>query len=392
MRRGVDERAREVNLPKTSWTRGGGVAVSTAATLLLLVSCVTPNPHSETRRAHEGDQVPENVRMVIPFSEGGGSDVWGRFLGPHLAERMAEDGSDVRFVPENVPGGEAIIGTNRYVADEGNDGSAIVVTSGTTYFQYLLDRPEVEFDFSEMRPLLLNASGGVLYGSTEGGVTGLEDLTDPDSELKFGGISVSGLELSTLLIFELLDIDVDTTFGFEGKGPTRLALERGELNLDYQTTSAYLSQVKPLVDEGRAVPLMSLGQLDSEGNVVRDETVPDLPTVAEVYADIHGTDPSGPAWEAYKVFLAAGFSYQKGLWINKDTPDSIARPFYDAARELRADEDFRREGEEVLGGYPVYPGDEVEESIQDVLDIDPDVQRWVLDLLENEYGADISGS
>ena len=34
-------------------------------------------------------------------------------------------------------------------------------------------------------------------------------------------------------------IDVDAIFGFEGRGPVGLALQRGEIDIDYQTTSAY---------------------------------------------------------------------------------------------------------------------------------------------------------
>jgi len=37
-----------------------------------------------------------------------------------------------------------------------------------------------------------------------------------------------------------------------------------------------------------------------EGKVVRSPGT-DIPTFAEVYQQIHGKAPSGPAWEAYKL-------------------------------------------------------------------------------------------
>ncbi|WP_030105043.1 Bug family tripartite tricarboxylate transporter substrate binding protein [Actinoalloteichus caeruleus] len=368
--------------------RGTALAVLTTAALLG-AACATPNPHGTMADAHEGDPLPSRVRVLIPYAEGGGTDVWGRFIGNHLGGHI-ETGT--RFVPENVPGGESIIGSNRYARSAGNDGSEVLVSSGTTYFQYLLGRPEVEFDFGEMRPLVINGSGGVIYGSVEGGVTSVDDLFSPSTPLQYGGISITGLDLSAVLAFEVLGLDVTSTFGFEGRGPARLAIERGELNVDYQTTSGFLTQVQPLIDEGRAVPLMSLGQLDDAGEVIRDPNVPDLPTVPEVYEEHYGEPPSGPGWDAYKTFLAAGFSYQKGLWVREDTPDSVVQPVFDAVRELQRDEAFLEQGREVLGGYPLYAGDEVEESVRAALRLDDSVREYVLDLLAENYGTVIAGS
>ena len=38
--------------------------------------------------------------------------------------------------------------------------------------------------------------------------------------------------------------------GFKGRGDARIAFERGETNLDYQTTPAYNATVVPLIKEG----------------------------------------------------------------------------------------------------------------------------------------------
>lgn len=357
--------------------------------LLALTGCATPHPSGAENVASEGDTLPEQIDMVIPYAEGGGTDVWARFIAPHLTGAMDRS---CRILPENLPGGESIIGSNRYARDSVNDGSAILVASGTTYFQYLLGRPEVEFDFSRMRPLVVNATGGAIYGSAEGGVHTVEDLFSGSTELRYGGISPTGLDLSALLAFDVLGMDVTAVFGLEGRGPARLALERGELNIDYQTSTAYLTQVEPLIDQGRAAPLMSFGQLDPSGAVVPDPALPDLPTVRDVYEQVHGGEPSGPAWEAYRSFLGAGFSYQKGIWVFEDTPDSVTAPFYDAVRVLEEDEAFLAEGEQVLGGYPIFAGDESEEQIRDALSVKEDVRGYVLDLLADTYGTVIRGA
>jgi tripartite-type tricarboxylate transporter receptor subunit TctC len=356
--------------------------------LLAATGCATPSQDGGGE-VDEAEELPDEITMVIPYPEAGGSDTWGRFFVQHLGDAL-EGGPSV--TPENREGGEAITGTNQFVRDDATDGSEVLVSSATQTIQQMLGRPEVEYDFTEMRPVIINASGGVIFGSVDEGVEDIEDLTNGDADLSYGGISPAGLDLVSLLAFEVLDLDVDVSLGFEGRADALAALQRGEVSLDYQTTSAYLAQVEPMVEDGDVVPLMSYGQLDDDGEVVRDPVVEDLPHVGEVYEEIHGEEPSGPDWDAYAAFLAAGATYQKGLWVPADTPDAVVDAYTDAVNTLREDEDFLTEGEEVLGGYEVLPGAENEAQIHGAFELDPGVEDWVLTFLEEEYDTSIDGS
>lgn len=375
---------------RSLFTRRGRAALVAAAAVLGLAACSNPQGVGGGAAADTGENVelPSRIEMLIPYSEGGGTDTWARFLAPYL-EKNVEGGPS--FSPRNVPGGESITGSNEFVQTGGTDGETILVTSGTTYFQALLGRPEVKFDFAKMRPLMLNGTGGVIYASAESGLKSAEDLANPPKPLKYGGISATGLDLSLLQAFDVLGVDIDATFGFEGRGPARLALERGEVNIDYQTTSAYLTQVQPLVDEGKAVPLMSFGVIE-DGEIVRDPNVPDLPTVEEVYQQLNGSEPSGPSYEAYRAFLVPGFVYQKGIWANEGTPDSIVQAFWDAVEPISNDEDFKASSEEVLGGYPLYSGEEAKDDLLEAFQIKPDVRQYTLDMLKTKYDTTVDGS
>jgi len=365
--------------------RGRSVVAIAAAALLALSACADPGAGGGTP-AEEGATVPSRVNVVIPFAEGGGTDVWARFLLPYLEEHLEGNPS---FSPENVPGGESITGANQFVRSGATDGSEILATSGSTYLPALLRRSEVEYDFNKMRMLLMNGTSGVIYVSAQSGVTSVEDLKDLTTPLVYGGISATGADLSLLQAFDLLGVDIDATFGFEGRGPARLALERGEINLDYQTTSAYQTQVVPLVESGVAIPLMSYGVVDAEGNPTRDPALPDLPTVEEVYEQLHGEPPSGEAYEAYRAILLAGFIYQKGLWANEGTPDSIVDQFNEAARAIADDSEFQAASEEVLGGYPLYAAADMQDALYEAFAISDDARQYVLDLLSEKYEVEI---
>jgi tripartite-type tricarboxylate transporter receptor subunit TctC len=360
------------------------VVALAASAVLALSACSDPGAGGNSDDTEEGAKVPSRVSLLIPFAEGGGTDVWARFLIPYLEKHVANNPT---FSPENVPGGESITGANQYVRGGKTDGSQLLVTSGSTYLPALLRRPEVEYDFKKMRMLIMNGTSGIVYVSAKTGLKSAADLKNLKEPLVYGGISATGADLSLLQAFDLLGIDIKATFGFEGRGPARLALERGEINLDYQTTSAYTTQVAPLVKSGKAVPLFSYGVVDAEGKPQRDPAFPDLPTFEEVYQTLRGSAPSGEAYEAYRAILLAGFIYQKGLWTNEGTPDSIVKEFYAAAKAIADDPDFKAKSDEVLGGYPLYSAEEMQDALYEAFDISDGARQYVIDLLAKKYAV-----
>ena len=205
------------------------------------------NPASSTT---DGDYAGETVEVLIPLAEGGGTDTWARFVGTELTRTIP---GTPGFKPVNEAGGEGISGTNRFVASAKDDGTELLVSTATTVVPWVLGRSEVTYDFDRLTPILANGTGGVIYGRTESGIKSPEDLINRSEPLTFGGISATGLDLTTLVVFDLLGADVESIFGFEGRGPVNLALQRGEVDLDYQTTSAYGASVEGLVKDGDAV-------------------------------------------------------------------------------------------------------------------------------------------
>lgn len=341
------------------------------------------NPPASTT---DGDYSGETVEMMIPLAEGGGTDTWARFVGAELTE--AVPGSP-GLAPVNDDGGEGILGTNHFMTSAKADGTEVLVSTASTVVPYLLDMPAVRYDFTELRPILANGTGAVVYARTGAGVRGIEDLVDRDKPLVFGGIAATSLDLTTLLAFDLLSADVDATFGFEGRGPVNLALQRGEVDIDYQTTTSYGPAVEPLVEDGTAVPLFSLGQVDEAGAIVRDPNFPDLPTVVEVYEQLYGEQPDPEAFETYRAILALTYTYQKALWVPEDTPDEALELLRSTAQDMGADPEFQKAAAEVLGGYPIDASPDLAERIGEAYRVDENVREDVLELLGTDYDITI---
>lgn len=326
------------------------------------------------------------MEFLIPLAEGGGTDTWARYIGTELTRTIP---GQPGFAPVNEAGGEGITGTNHFVTSARPDGTEVLVSTATTVVPWLLKRPAVRYDFTKLRPILANGTGAVVYARSAAGVKSIADLANRSTPLKFGGITATGLDLTTLLAFDLLDADVSAVFGFEGRGPVNLALQRGEIDIDYTTTSTYASAVAPMVKDRSAVALFSLGQLDEKRQVLRDKNFPNLPTVVEAYQQVHGKAPSGPKLEAYKTVLGVTYTYQKALWVPPDTPAEAVELLRSSSEKLSKNQAFITSAEKVLGGYPLDASKDLPARIAKAYTVDAAVREHVVTLLKNSYNVTV---
>src|SRR5690606_38014339 len=161
----------------------------------------------------------------------------------------------------------------------------------------------------------------------------------------YGSQGATTLDLVPLLAFKLLGLQVDPVFGIEGRGDGRLMFERGEANIDYQTSSAYLKSVVPLVAQKLAVPAFTYGSLDADGNIIRDPTFPDIPTFKEVCEATEGCETSGIGWDAWKAFFVSGFAAQKLIYLPGSASQDMVDMYTKAFEAIIAEPDFAKNSE-----------------------------------------------
>ncbi len=327
----------------------------------------------------------KTIEWIIPFSAGGGSDTWARFNAPLLSKYLP---GEPTVVVVNEPGGGSTKGTNLFAARAKPDGLTILGTSGSTQFPYLLGDPRVRYEYADWKIVMASPTGGVVYTSPSTGVTGPEDIAKlADQDLIYASQGATSLDLVPLLGFKMMGLNVQHVFGFKGRGDGRLAFERGETNIDYQTSSAYIKNVQPLVDAGTAVPLFSWGALDDDGNLVRDPTFPDLPHFGEAYEMLTGKAPEGPDYDAYFAFFTAGFPAQKMVFLPKDTPQEIVDAYQAAVIAMKDDPDYQANKEAVLGTYEQVTGKAANSLFKKGTVISPELRKQVVDMLAADYGV-----
>ena len=357
----------------------------------LFASAAAAFASSATAGGHGIDLAGETVEWVIPFSETGGSAKWANFYAPLLSEALP---GNPTVVVKFMPGAGSTKGANWFQEQsyEDTNGTLIFGSSGSTQFPYLLGDPRVRYEYNDWEVVLASGTGGVAYLTPElaGMMDGLDASALSDTDFIYGSQGATRLDLVPLLAWEMLGLNVEPVFGIKGRGDGRLMFERGEANIDYQTSSSFLSGVTSLLEAGTAVQMMSWGALDGDGNIVREPTFPEMPTFKEVCEATPACETSGDQWEAWKAFFIAGFPAQKMVFLPAGaSADAIAT--YKAAFEaIKARADFAEISAGRLGVYPQITGAAANGALSSATNVPDSAKEFVVGWLAERYGVTLS--
>lgn len=338
--------------------------------------------------ARAADFSGKTIEWIIPFSETGGSAKWANFFAPLLSESLP---GEPTVVVKFMPGAGSTKGANWFQEQRHSDGTVMFGSSGSTQFPYLLDDPRVKYEYADWHPVMASGTGGVAYLNAEaaakfdGSANNLQDIT-----FVYGNQGATRLDLIPALAWEMLGMKVEHVMGIKGRGDGRKMFESGEATIDYQTSTSYLNSVQSLVEEGKAVPMMSWGALDDNGMIVRDPTFPDIPTFKEVCEMTAGCSTSGPAWDAWKAFFIAGFPSQKLAFLPAGTPQDVIDTYTQAFADIRARDDFAEISAPRLGKYPMYVGHEAKSALAGAITVNDSAKAFVIDWLRKEFGVSLN--
>ncbi len=367
-----------MKLKTTSRRAALGLAAAVSATLSMTAMA-----------AGQGiDLEGKTVEWVIPFSETGGSAKWANFYAPLLSEALP---GEPTVVVKFMPGAGSTKGANWFQEQSYEDGTLIFGSSGSTQFPYLLGDPRVRYEYGDWNVVLASGTGGVAYLPPDlaGMMDGLDASGLEDTDFIYGSQGATRLDLVPLLAWEMLGLNVEPVFGIKGRGDGRLMFERGEANIDYQTSSSYLKGVTPLVEAGTAVPMMSWGALDASGDIVRDPTFPDMPTFKEVCEATPGCETSGERWDAWKAFFVAGFPAQKMVFLPAGAPDAAVATYTEAFEAVKARPDFAEISTGRLGVYPQMTGAAATGALSSATRVPDSAKAFVVNWLMERYGVSL---
>lgn len=274
------------------------------------------------------------VRLVVPFSPGGTTDLQARLLGKKFAETFGQ-----AFVVENRPGASGLIGTE-IVARGPSDGYNVLLMSAALSVNATLYAAKAKFDpVRDLIPVTwLSSVPLVLIVHPSVPATSVKELVALSKRTK-GGLNGAnnGAGTTSFIALEMLKqmAGADAvSISYKGGGPAALAILAGEVDLAFAT----LTTVKQHVDSGRLRPLAVTTRKPSGA-------FPKLPTMASIYPDFESDN-----W--FGVFVAA-----------KTAPEIVSRLHAAVVDALKAPEIsgvILREGGDVVGA----PGDALAKHVQ----------------------------
>ncbi|KGF69815.1 hypothetical protein LL06_09020 [Hoeflea sp. BAL378] len=292
--------------------------------------------------AQETDWPTDTVKIVIPFSAGGGTDTLGRTLADAFSQAWGQP-----VIVENRDGANGNLGTD-YVARAKNDGNTILMTTNATIAinPQLFDT--VKYDpIRDLAPISLISSLPfvlVAYPGVE--ADSLQELIDlaksRPGELTFGSSGAGGgAHLAGELLKTMAEIDI-THIPYRGSGPSIPALIGG--HVDFMFVSILTAM--PHIKEGTLKPL-------AVSSLTRSPALPDVPAVAEL-----------PGLEGFSSDLWYGFLAPAG------TDPAILKKIADETHKVLSapamKEQFEPRGAILVGNSP--------EEFQQL--IASDIEKW----------------
>ena len=119
-----------------------------------------------------------------------------------------------------------------------------------------------------------------------------------------------------------------------------------------------MKKVKPEIEKGKVVDLMTLGIIGADGVVSRNPLAPDAPTFPEMYEKMNGKKLQGDDLEAFYSIGAAWSQASKSMLLPENTPDEIVKAYTDAAEKMINDPEFKEKATKALGPFPLIVGEE----------------------------------
>ncbi|HKB53614.1 MAG TPA: tripartite tricarboxylate transporter substrate binding protein [Ramlibacter sp.] len=267
------------------------------------------------------------IKIIVPFSPGGGTDLVSRTIGVGMAQDLGQP-----VIIDNKPGAGTIIGTD-YVAKSAPDGSTLVMAT----FAHVVNpslHAKLPFDWEKsFSPVMLvGRSPNVLVVRADSPYRSVKDIVEAakshPGKLSFASQgSGTSAHLAGELFKSLSGTDL-THVPYRGAGPALTDLLGGQVDMMFATASA----AGPLIQSGK---VRALGVTTAERSP--SPVLKDVPPIAD-------TVPGYAADSWYGLLAPAG------------TPPAVVARLNAAARKAAQSDLFRSkvasEGLVVSAGTP----------------------------------------
>ena len=329
-------------------------AVATAG-IAALAGCLADDDTDDTDDTDSDteDTFPDqSVEVVIPFGEGGGTDIFARTVGNEATDALGES---IEF--NNVTGAGGLNGSQQVFNSDSDGHTTLMFNPPSTPTSWLIQQPD--FDIGQFKGVArFGQFPYLVYANADYEIESYQGLLDRFEDGEFTQIAGQGTGTVSDVIARTLrdeyDLGWDSYISYEGGGEVTQAVMSDEVTVGLGTDSSAESGV----EEGRIEPIACL---PSGGSAV----LPELETLEE----------QGFAEEGDSIDIVAMLNVC--MWAPPETPDDRIQVLTEAIEEAIDSEAVTEFGEE-SGNITEYGGPDVAndllqsslETIPEIVDIE----------------------
>ena len=239
----------------------------------------------------------KTISIVVGTKAGDVYDLYPRLLAEFMPKYIP---GSPNIIIQNVPGAASLIAANQVYNVAKPDGLTLGAIYPALYFEQLIKRPEVKFDWNKFGWIGSTVtSNHLMYMRADTPYKTIDDVRKASTAPKCGatGVTSTGYYMPKLME-ETLGTKFDIVSGYVSGQDIDLAVERGELQCRAFTITAYFAR-EPFISWSKRNFVNVLIQTGSK----RDARLKDTPTIYELM-DKYKT--SEGARSLAKIILASG--------------------------------------------------------------------------------------
>ena len=338
------------------------IAITVFASFLLWCTAV---------QAQEPFYKGKTITIIVGTKAGDVYDLYPRMLSDYFTKYIP---GNPNVIIQNVPGAASLIAANQVYNVAKPDGLTIGAIYPALYFEQLIKRPEVKFDWTKFGWIGSTVtSNHLMYMRSDTKYKTFADVHKSPSAPKCGatGVTSTGYYMPKL-VEEATGAKFDIVSGYVSGQDIDLAVERGELQCRAFTITAYFAR-EPFITwrkKSFAHVLFQTGQKP-------DARVKDAPTIYQLM-DKYKT--SAGVMSLAKVILASG-EFGRPLVTPPGVPADRLKILRDAFDKSINDPGIKADAEKRRLELDPASGAELESLAKEVMASSPDVVQRVQKLL-----------
>ena len=315
----------------------------------------------------------KTIRIVTGYPAGDVNDLWPRLVAQHMSKYLSGNPS---FIIQNMPGASSMIAANYVYNVAKPDGLTLGWIAPTLYFDQLVGRKEVQFDWAKYGFISSPAqSEHQLYMRADAPYKTIEDVRKAAEPPKCGsgGATGTGFYFPKLLE-ETVGAKFNIVLGYQGGGPIDLAVEKGEIHCRAMTIESFFAR-EPFHSWRKKNFVRSIAQSGRK----RDARLPDTPTIHELMDQYKTTDQ---ARRVATVILAGGV-FGRPLVGPAGIPADRLKTLRAAAMSALNDPELKADAEKRNYELDPVSGEEMEKLAKEVMAQPPAVIERMKKVLGN---------